>query len=120
MLLAEWIFDLVVLSSRGRLYDEDSITNRAVSAIEQCDTSPLFSEESALRFYANMGQTSSPVYRAEFEDADADDLLGHREQVESEVLEIVRTITSEIDESGPYSFAINAGEILDEAKKRGR
>lgn len=115
-LLAEWIFDLVVLSARGRIYGDDTILDRALSDIENNDMSPLVPDESKLRFYADLGRQAVAVYFAVFEEADAGKLREYRDDVEQKVMGTVEKVVENIDDREPYSYAREAADVLDSAE----
>ncbi len=113
--LSNWIFELIVLYERNRLYG-DSILDRALSNINQNKQSPLVPDKSELRFHADFGRGSAAIYSAKFEEADRDELREWQEEIEAEILDVVKNIIHRIDEDEPYSIAREAASILDRAQ----
>lgn len=114
-LLGEWIFDLVVLSARGRLCGDDTILDRAISDIETNRSSPLVPDESKLKYYA--GREGTPVYSAVIEQADDEKLREYRDEVEQKVMGTVEKVVDNIDDEEPYSYARDAAGVLDSAEQ---
>lgn len=112
--LPRWVFELIVLRERNRLRHGD-LVDRAIDDINRNDMSPIAVESSSIRIAAEFGGWAGVVYVAEFGEATHEELREYQDVVESEVREIVRDVLARVTEEEPYSFAIEAGLILEEA-----
>lgn len=112
--LSRWVFELIVLRERNRLRHDD-LVNRAIDDIDRNEMSPIAADSSSIRVAAEFGGWAGVVYVAEFGEATHEELREYQDVVESEVREIVRDVLARITDEEPYSFAIEAGQILEEA-----
>jgi len=112
----QWIFELLVLLNRGKLDSFDDLRDKAISRIEQGNSSARSDEPMIWIRTAQGGGKSYAIYSASLETDDREKLQEIRPEAEEQTKDLVEQILDNIEEEYPYSLAQEAGAILDEAE----
>lgn len=110
---SEWVFEQIVLIERG-FESQEELMERASTVVE---VASMGREDSAI--YPGEDFRGSPVGVLEVvaEDGDREILSEQRDEIENELVSLLRQEIKNIDEVEPYDDARRAAKILDDLEK---